>query len=106
MLVTVRDYNTLNHLRWTLENTDTGETDVVVMEARLTGYGSADRNLAMEQISATTNKRFSPRQSRLLKAMARPSLCWWFPPAMSGPQLFRRRMRWSLPPWCPAFPAR
>jgi hypothetical protein len=50
VLVTVRDYNTLNHLRWTLENTDTGETDVVVMEARLTGYGSADRDLAMEQI--------------------------------------------------------
>src|SRR6476661_5717808 len=50
VLVTVRDYNTLNHLRWTLENTDTGETDIVVMEARLTGYGSADRDLAMEQI--------------------------------------------------------
>jgi amino acid transporter len=50
VLVTVRDYNTLNHLRWTLETTDTGETDIVVMEARLTGYGSADRDLAMEQI--------------------------------------------------------
>jgi amino acid transporter len=50
VLVTVRDYNTLNHLRWTLENTDTGEADVVAMEARLTGYGSADRDLAMEQI--------------------------------------------------------
>jgi amino acid transporter len=50
ILVTVRDYNTLGHLRWTLENTDTDETDVVVMEARLTGYGSAERDLAMEQI--------------------------------------------------------
>jgi hypothetical protein len=50
VLVTVRDYNTLNHLRWTLETTDTSETDIVVMEARLTGYGSADRDLAMEQI--------------------------------------------------------
>ncbi|HEY2499493.1 MAG TPA: APC family permease [Candidatus Angelobacter sp.] len=50
VLVTVRDYNTLNHLRWTLETTDTTETDVVVMEARLTGYGSAYQDLAMEQI--------------------------------------------------------
>jgi hypothetical protein len=50
VLVTVRDFNTLNHLRWTLENTDTHDTDIVVMEARLTGYGSAERDLAMEQI--------------------------------------------------------
>ncbi|HEY7403674.1 MAG TPA: APC family permease [Candidatus Angelobacter sp.] len=50
VLVAVRDFNTLNHLRWTLENTDTHETDVVVMEARLTQYGSAVSDLAMEQI--------------------------------------------------------
>jgi amino acid transporter len=50
ILVTVRDYNTLGHLRYALENTDTHETDIVVMEARLTGYGSAERELAMEQI--------------------------------------------------------
>jgi hypothetical protein len=50
LLVTVRDYNTLNHLRWVLETTDISDADIVVMEARLTGYGSADRDLAMEQI--------------------------------------------------------
>ncbi len=50
VLVTVRDYNTLNHLRWALETTDTHEQDIVVMEARLTGYGSAEYDLAMEQI--------------------------------------------------------
>ena len=50
VLVTVRDFNTLNHLRWALENTDTDEQDVVVMEARLTSYGSAEYDLAMEQI--------------------------------------------------------
>lgn len=50
MLVTVRDYNTLNHLSWALEATDTHEQDIVVMEARLTGYGSAEYDLAMEQI--------------------------------------------------------
>jgi amino acid transporter len=49
-LVTVRDYNTLGHLRWALETTDTLEQDIVVMEARLTGYGSAEYDLAMEQI--------------------------------------------------------
>jgi amino acid transporter len=50
VLVTVRDYNTLGHLNWVLENTDTHEQDIVVMEARLTGYGSAEYDLAMEQI--------------------------------------------------------
>src|SRR5215467_12580342 len=49
-LVTVRDYNTLNHLSWAVETTDTHEQDIVVMEARLTGYGSAEYDLAMEQI--------------------------------------------------------
>jgi hypothetical protein len=50
VLVTVRDYNTLHHLNWALKATDTHEQDVVVMEARLTGYGSAEYDLAMEQI--------------------------------------------------------
>ena len=50
VLVTVRDYNTLYHLRWALEATDTHDQDIVVMEARLTGYGSAEYSLAMDQI--------------------------------------------------------
>lgn len=50
MLVTVRDYNTLNHLKWALENTNTEDQDIVVMEARLTGYDTAEYGLAMEQI--------------------------------------------------------
>jgi amino acid transporter len=50
VLVTVRDYNTLSHLNWVLEQTDTHDQDIVVMEARLTGYGSAEYDLAMEQI--------------------------------------------------------
>jgi amino acid transporter len=50
VLVTVRDHNTLNHLKWALEAYDTHEQDIVVMEARLTGYGSAEYDLAMEQI--------------------------------------------------------
>ncbi len=50
VLVTVRDHNTLNHLRWALEATDTTEQDVVVMEGRLTSYGMGEYDLAMEQI--------------------------------------------------------
>ena len=50
VLVTVRDYNTLTHLKWALDSYDTHELDIVVMEARLTGYGSAEYDLAMEQI--------------------------------------------------------
>jgi amino acid transporter len=50
MLVTVRDYNTLNHLRWTLETTDTQDQDIVIMEARLSSYGSTEYEGTMEQI--------------------------------------------------------
>ncbi len=50
ILVTVRDYNTLNHLKWVLQRTDTAEQEVVVMEARLVGPGSAEFDLSMEQI--------------------------------------------------------
>jgi nucleotide-binding universal stress UspA family protein len=50
MVVSVRDYNTLTQLKWVLERTDTDETDVVVMAARLQGAGSGEYDLAMEQI--------------------------------------------------------
>src|SRR6185312_14440777 len=50
VLVTVRDYNTLGHLKWVLERTDTHEQDVVVLSARMTGPGSAEYDLSTEQI--------------------------------------------------------
>ena len=50
VLVAVRDYNALQHLRWALEHTNTGDTDVVVLAARLTGPGAAEYGLSMEQI--------------------------------------------------------
>ena len=50
VLVTVRDYNTLTHLKWALEHTDTKEQDVVVLSARTTGPGSGEFDLAQEQI--------------------------------------------------------
>jgi amino acid transporter len=50
VLVPVRDYNTLNHLRWVLEHTDARDQDVVVMTARVSQFGSAAYDLAMEQV--------------------------------------------------------
>ena len=50
VLVPVRDYNTLNHLRWVLEHTDTREQDVVVMTARISQFGTAAYGLSTEQI--------------------------------------------------------
>ncbi len=50
VLVTVRDYNTLNQLKWVLERTDTTEQDIVVMSARVSQFGSAAYDLDTEQI--------------------------------------------------------
>jgi amino acid transporter len=50
VLVPVRDYNTLTHLRWVLEHTDTKEQDVVVMTARISQFGTAAYGLSTEQI--------------------------------------------------------
>src|SRR5215831_7608819 len=50
VLVPVRDYNTLAHLRWVLERFDTREHDVVVMSARVSHFGAAAYDLATEQI--------------------------------------------------------
>jgi len=49
-MVTVRDYNTLNHLKWALERIDTKEQDIVVMSARVSQFGSAAYDLSTEQI--------------------------------------------------------
>jgi amino acid transporter len=50
VLVPVRDYNTLHHLRWVLEHTDAREQDVVVMTARISQFGTAAYGLSTEQI--------------------------------------------------------
>ncbi len=50
LIIPVRDYNTMNHLRWALERTDTKEQDVVVMSARVTRLAAGGYDLAMEQI--------------------------------------------------------
>ncbi len=50
VLVTIRDYTAMHHLRYVLERTDTKEQDVVVMEAHLLGLGTGEYDLASAQI--------------------------------------------------------
>ena len=50
VLVTVRDYNTLTHLKWVLERIDDKEQDIVVMSARVSQFGAAAYDLSTEQI--------------------------------------------------------
>jgi len=50
VLVTVRDYNTLTHLKWALERIDEKDQDIVVMSARVSQFGAAAYDLATEQI--------------------------------------------------------
>jgi nucleotide-binding universal stress UspA family protein len=50
VLVPVRDYNTLTHLRWALEKFDIRDQDVVVMSARVSRFGSAAYDLVPDQI--------------------------------------------------------
>lgn len=57
VLVTVRDYNTLDHLKWALSVTDTKEQDVVVLSARLLGPGSSEFELNQDQIFSDYEQR-------------------------------------------------
>ncbi len=61
VLVTVRDYNTLNHLSWALEHIDTKEQDIVVMSARVSQFGSAAYDLSTEQIFSDYEQKLFTR---------------------------------------------
>jgi amino acid transporter len=50
IIVPVRDYNTMFHLKWILDRVDTKEQDIVVMSARVTRFAAGGTDLAMEQI--------------------------------------------------------
>jgi hypothetical protein len=50
VLVPVRDYNTLYHLKWVLERTNARDQDVVVMTARITQFGAAAYDLSTEEV--------------------------------------------------------
>ena len=53
VLVPVRDYNTLTHLRWALEKFDISDQDVVVMSARVGRFGA----VAYDLVSRTDFQR-------------------------------------------------
>jgi len=61
ILVTVRDYNTLNHLRWVLEHTDTDDQDVVCLAARVTRLAAGGYDLSMEQIFSDYEQKLFTR---------------------------------------------
>jgi amino acid transporter len=50
VLVAVRDYNSMFHLLWTLQHTDTDDQDVVVMSARISRFGTGSLDLHQEQL--------------------------------------------------------
>jgi amino acid transporter len=61
VLITARDYNTLNHLKWALQRIDTKEQDIVVMSARVSPFGAAAYDLATEQIFSDYEQRLFTR---------------------------------------------
>jgi amino acid transporter len=61
VMVTVRDYNTLNHLKWALERVDTREQDIVVMSARVYQFGTAAYDLSTEQIFSDYERQLFTR---------------------------------------------
>jgi hypothetical protein len=71
ILVPVRDYNTLTHLKWALERVDTTEQDVVVMEARLVGMGSAEFDLSMDQIFSEYEQTLFTRAVSVAESVGR-----------------------------------
>jgi amino acid transporter len=61
VLVAVRDYNAMFHLRWVLEHTNTDEQDVVVMSARVTRLAAGAFDLHSEQIFSDYEQRLFTR---------------------------------------------
>jgi amino acid transporter len=61
VLITARDYNTLNHLKWALQRIDTKEQDIVVMSARISPFGAAAYDLSTEQIFSDYEQRLFTR---------------------------------------------
>ncbi len=61
VLVTVRDYNTLTHLKWALQRIDIKDQDIVVMSARVSQFGAAAYDLSTEQIFSDYEQRLFTR---------------------------------------------
>src|SRR5246500_2631980 len=71
VLVTVRDYNTLNHLKWALERIDTKEQDIVVMSARISQFGAAAYDLSTEQIFSEYEQQLFSRAVNIAESFGK-----------------------------------
>jgi amino acid transporter len=71
VLVPVRDYNTLAHLRWALERIDTRDQDVVVMSARVSQFGAAAYDLALEQLFSDYEQTLFTRAVSVAESVGR-----------------------------------
>src|SRR5438552_12367448 len=71
VLVTIRDYNTLNHLKWALERIDTKEQDIVVMSARVSQFGAAAYDLSTEQIFSEYEQQLFSRAVNIAESFGK-----------------------------------
>jgi amino acid transporter len=71
VLVPIRDYNNLGHLRWALDRVDTKEQDVVVLTARITRFGAGGYELAMEQIFSDYEQTLFTRAVAIAESVGR-----------------------------------
>ncbi|MEK6301862.1 MAG: APC family permease [Acidobacteriota bacterium] len=73
VLVGVRDYNTLDHLEYVLEKTNTDERDIIVMTTRLlAGPGGGERDLSDETLFTEYEQRLFTRVVALAEKHGRP----------------------------------
>ena len=73
VLVTVRDYNTLSHLDYVLERTDTEAQDIVVMTARLMrGPDAGERDLYDTNLFTDYEQRLFTRVVKLAEKHGKP----------------------------------
>ena len=74
LLVTIRDYTAMHHLRYVLERTDTKEQDVVVMEAHLMGLGTGEHDLASSQIFSDYEQTLFTRAVSIAESYGKTNL--------------------------------
>jgi amino acid transporter len=72
VLVAARDYNTLSHLEYALEHTDTEEQDIVVMTVRLMTGDSSERGSVDENLFAEYEQRLFTRVVALAEKHGKP----------------------------------
>jgi len=105
-MVTVRDYNTLNHLKWALERIDTKEQDIVVMSARVSQFGSAAYDLSTEQIFSDYEQQLFTRAVVGGRSFGKHVSLLVCQRVIPGRRSFRPPIIWRLPRWSQGCQAR